>query len=187
MKLFIKIGNVLRSERRKQQLSIRDVAHRTKIQPHLLEALENGVFTVFPSPSYLKSFALQYAEFLGLDLHQDLDRISTHLDLRDDDLMSKSERAFPPLRDRERAEEKVIQLKAATLALQPLVVVVLSVAFVATAFFTVRLLDRKFTLNSPRPASATAVTAIDSQQEVQRQPVVNPIVQTDSANSAREF
>lgn len=187
MKLFIEIGSSLRSGRREQQLSIRDVAHFTKIQPHLLEALEEGIFTVFPSPSYFKSFAYQYANFLQLDLHDDLERISTRLNLRDDDLMSKSEKAYPPLRERQRTEERQLQVQAVSLALQPLVVVTLSVAFIAASIMAFQHLDRKLTLQPPRqePPGINAMEPVAVQEEFPSAVVTNPLVQAGLPSSPR--
>lgn len=187
MKLFIEIGSSLRSGRQEQQLSIRDVAHRTKIQPHLLEALEEGVFTVFPSPCYLKSFAHQYANFLQLDLHDDLERISTRLALSNDDLMSKAEKAYPPLRERQRSDEKQFQVRAATLALQPLVVATLSVAFIASAIMAFQHLDQRLTLQPPRqqtPVAAVGEPPV-TQGEFPPEVITNPLVQADLPSSSR--
>lgn len=61
------IGEMLRQTRREKGLSLKDVQSETKIRQKYLEALENGDFELIPGEVYLKGFLRCYANALGLD------------------------------------------------------------------------------------------------------------------------
>lgn len=58
---------MLRSTRESQELSIEDVAHRTRIPAATLRQMEANDYSQFASRAYAKSFLAQYAEFLDVD------------------------------------------------------------------------------------------------------------------------
>jgi len=61
------IGDLLRNTRLEKGLSLKDVQTETKIRQKYLEALEKGDFQVIPGEVYLKGFLRCYANALGLD------------------------------------------------------------------------------------------------------------------------
>ncbi len=61
------IGQLLREERERQDLTLPDVAAQLKIRRMMLEALEAGEVDRLPSPTYAIGFLRNYAAFLGLD------------------------------------------------------------------------------------------------------------------------
>ncbi len=61
------IGEQLRQARKAKKLSLEDVAHTTRIPIATLAALEESDYSIFPSPTYARSFLSQYSEFLGVD------------------------------------------------------------------------------------------------------------------------
>jgi cytoskeletal protein RodZ len=61
------IGSNLRQIRQDSALSIEDISERTRIQPRLLRALEEGRFDVLPEPVYIQSMVKKYGESLGVD------------------------------------------------------------------------------------------------------------------------
>lgn len=61
------VGEALRTEREKKSLDIEFVADALKIRAKYLIALEEGNYTIFASPLYIKGFLKNYAKFLGLD------------------------------------------------------------------------------------------------------------------------
>jgi transcriptional regulator with XRE-family HTH domain len=70
-------GAKLREERKKLNLSIKDVAEKTKIRPHLIEKMENGDFAFLP-PVYISSFIKTYSELLNIpkkDVQEALDSL----------------------------------------------------------------------------------------------------------------
>ena len=69
------IGERLLKTREKADLSVSDVAHRTRIPNNVIVALEAGDFSIFDSPTYAKSFLAQYGEFLEVDTRPWLDAI----------------------------------------------------------------------------------------------------------------
>lgn len=61
------IGEQLQRTRTSRKLSLRDVTKATKIQPWILEALEEDRLHTTMSPVYVKGFLSTYAKFLELD------------------------------------------------------------------------------------------------------------------------
>ena len=61
------VGNILRSEREKQRLTIKDVENETSIRALYIEAIEKGDQKALPSEVYVKGFIRNYADFLHLD------------------------------------------------------------------------------------------------------------------------
>ncbi len=64
---FEELGNILRTEREKQALSIEDVANRLKINVRVLRALEAADSSSLPHCVYVRGFVMSYARFLELD------------------------------------------------------------------------------------------------------------------------
>lgn len=61
------VGEVLRAEREKQGLSVKDIEKGTSIRALYIQAIEDGNYSVLPGEVYLKGFIRNYASFLGLD------------------------------------------------------------------------------------------------------------------------
>src|SRR5215218_8945231 len=60
-------GARLRHERERRQISLSQIAERTKIRASLFEALERDDASHWPSGIFRRSFMRAYAESLGLD------------------------------------------------------------------------------------------------------------------------
>ncbi len=61
------MGSYLRHLREEQALTLEEVAARTKVQPRLLNAIEEGRLEPLPEPIYIKGFIQRYADALGLN------------------------------------------------------------------------------------------------------------------------
>lgn len=59
-------GSWLRRQREVRQISLREVADRTKISYRYLEAMEEDRFDVLPAPVFAKGFLREYARYVGL-------------------------------------------------------------------------------------------------------------------------
>jgi cytoskeleton protein RodZ len=59
-------GTWLRRQREAREISLRDVAERTKISMRYLEAMEDDRFEVLPAPVFAKGFLREYARYVGL-------------------------------------------------------------------------------------------------------------------------
>lgn len=62
-----KFGARLRMERERRRITLASIAANTKIGLHLLEGLERGQVTRWPSGIFRRSFIRSYAEAVGLD------------------------------------------------------------------------------------------------------------------------
>ncbi|OGC90849.1 MAG: hypothetical protein A2W25_13020 [candidate division Zixibacteria bacterium RBG_16_53_22] len=69
------LGDKLRTTRESKGLTIDQVAAITKLNPHFIEALEEGRWDLLPGRVYLKSFAKIYAEALGIDIREIYEKI----------------------------------------------------------------------------------------------------------------
>jgi cytoskeletal protein RodZ len=61
------VGETLRRERLRKELSLEQISRETKISARLLDALERDQYDRLPGGVFAKSFARQYARYLGLD------------------------------------------------------------------------------------------------------------------------
>ena len=69
---MITIGQEFQEERKKQGLSLEEVAKATKIKEQFLRAIEKGDFSSLPSSAYAYGFVRNYAKFLGLPVEKSL-------------------------------------------------------------------------------------------------------------------
>lgn len=61
------VGERLRGERERQKLTVHQVADATNIKTDHIRALEEGKWTVFAAPVYIRGFTRTYARYLRLD------------------------------------------------------------------------------------------------------------------------
>lgn len=59
-------GDWLRRQREMREISLRDIADRTKISLRYLEAMENDRFDLLPAAVFAKGFLREYARYVGL-------------------------------------------------------------------------------------------------------------------------
>jgi cytoskeletal protein RodZ len=59
-------GDWLRRQREMREISLRDIADRTKISMRYLEAMEADRFDLLPAPIFAKGFLREYARYVGL-------------------------------------------------------------------------------------------------------------------------
>lgn len=65
------VGQILKEERTKKNLTLEDIEHATKIRKKILQSLENGDWKSLPSTTFVKGLIKNYGRFLGLD-HNEL-------------------------------------------------------------------------------------------------------------------
>lgn len=61
------VGALLKGERQRKGLDFGQVSEMTRIQPHILQALESEDWSSLPSPIFVKGFVRSYAHVVGLD------------------------------------------------------------------------------------------------------------------------
>lgn len=66
------IGQEFANERKRQGLTLQEVAKTTKIKEEFLRAIEVGDFKALPSSAYAYGFVRNYAKFLGLPVEKSL-------------------------------------------------------------------------------------------------------------------
>ncbi|HET9208866.1 MAG TPA: helix-turn-helix domain-containing protein [Thermoanaerobaculia bacterium] len=59
-------GDWLRRQREMREITLRDIAERTKISLRYLEAMEADRFDLLPAPIFAKGFLREYARYVGL-------------------------------------------------------------------------------------------------------------------------
>jgi cytoskeletal protein RodZ len=73
------VGEQLRTAREAQSLAIHQVADWTKIRSDHIRALEEGNYSVFSAPVYIRGFVRTYATLLKLDAPRILLQLSVEL------------------------------------------------------------------------------------------------------------
>lgn len=69
---MITIGQQFAEERRRQNLTLEEIAKATKIRAEFLQAIEKGDYKKLPGSSYAQGFVRNYAKFLGLPVEKSL-------------------------------------------------------------------------------------------------------------------
>jgi cytoskeleton protein RodZ len=69
------IGQTFRRRRTEKSFTIEQVAQDTKINAKFLRAIEEDVWDVFPARVYMEGFLKRYAEYLGLNGEEALQRL----------------------------------------------------------------------------------------------------------------
>lgn len=75
-----KLGKVLRQERERRQLDIKELSERLKIPLENLEGIERGDLSKLPSEVYYNLFARSYSTFLGIDFSMTVDAIKSDIE-----------------------------------------------------------------------------------------------------------
>jgi len=70
------IGECLRNAREERKIPIAQVARDTKIRERYIAAMEAGDFSVMPARAYARGFVRMYAEYLGIDPHPLIEKLS---------------------------------------------------------------------------------------------------------------
>lgn len=80
---MITVGQRLREERVKKDLSVEEVARATKIRTQFIRNIEDGNFTGLPSSAYALGFVKNYVAFLGLPSRELLAKFRREYDARE--------------------------------------------------------------------------------------------------------
>jgi cytoskeletal protein RodZ len=67
------VGEILRSEREKKGLSVKEIEIATSIRTLYITAIEEGNYNVIPGEVYVKGFIRNYSNYLGLDSQEIMD------------------------------------------------------------------------------------------------------------------
>ena len=71
------IGEQLSAAREAKSLELKEISKATRIPEATLEALEKSDYSIFPNPTYARSFLSQYSEYLGVDADEWVDSFET--------------------------------------------------------------------------------------------------------------
>lgn len=70
-----KLGELLKLERERRQISLAEICSDIKIPQEVLEGIEKGDLSLLPTPVYYSLFARTYCQTLGIDCNRTLDAI----------------------------------------------------------------------------------------------------------------
>jgi cytoskeletal protein RodZ len=73
------VGEQLRQAREAQKMELHEVVDITKIQGDHLRALEEGNYSIFSAPVYIRGFVRSYASLLKLDTAKILEQLGREL------------------------------------------------------------------------------------------------------------
>lgn len=109
---MLTLGKLLKSERERQELTLEDIAEKTKINVKYLKAIEEERQDDFPGELYYDLFCKSYAEALGLeyakikagtfamqDLREESGRSQKKKDSRERESAPKEKKPQPPRKD----------------------------------------------------------------------------------------
>ena len=61
------LGSLLRSAREERELSVEDLAHRLRLEPRIMKALEREDFDRLPPPAFVRGYLRAIAKEYGVD------------------------------------------------------------------------------------------------------------------------
>ncbi|MCB0342820.1 MAG: helix-turn-helix domain-containing protein [Pseudobdellovibrionaceae bacterium] len=89
-------GQVLKSTRKKQGISISEVSMATKISARVIERMEEGATDDMPPLTFLRGFVRTYATYLKLDADKIMSEFNQEMGIVDDHLTSHQIEETPP-------------------------------------------------------------------------------------------
>jgi len=98
------LGNYLKQARNRKNLSIDEVAGRTRISPRFIRAIEEDRFDLLPNMVSAKGFVKGYAQFLELDTEAVLDSFSGEVEVEDPGQAREEKDEAPPYIQEERPD-----------------------------------------------------------------------------------
>ena len=110
--LRLSVGNLLRAERERRNLSVDDVAANLRIRRALIDAIEHGRFKELPGAPYAVGFVKTYAEFLDLDREEVIRRFKSEAE----GIENRKELHFPKPLSESRLPGGVLLLMSAVIA-----------------------------------------------------------------------
>jgi cytoskeleton protein RodZ len=63
-----RVGQILKEERERRQISLSEIAIATKVNVKFLQAIEDGNLSILPQKTFLRGFVRAYARHLGIDV-----------------------------------------------------------------------------------------------------------------------
>ncbi len=88
------VGSFLQRERLKRQFTIEEVAKDTCIHITTIKSIEDNNRAKMPAPVFARGFIKLYAEFLGLDSQEIVDRYNNEIDQFEDNISDNSDVFF---------------------------------------------------------------------------------------------
>ena len=79
----ISCGEMLANKRSEKELSVNQVAREIKIEPHVIEMIENNDFESIGAPVFVKGYLRQYSELVGLDPDLIIEKYSAIISIED--------------------------------------------------------------------------------------------------------
>ena len=91
------VGEILQRERKRQNLSLHEVADKIHITRNYVEAIESNSFEKLPAMIFAKGYVKSYGEFLKLDLNELMELYETYISRQ---LKNEKEKTFAQARKR---------------------------------------------------------------------------------------
>jgi cytoskeleton protein RodZ len=110
---MFELGNSLREARMRQGLDFPQVELATKIRTKYIRALEDEVFEILPSETYVKGFLRSYAEYLGLDGQLYVDEYNSRYVVGEDEPVARPRRSTAARRPERHVDSRVVVLTLA--------------------------------------------------------------------------
>lgn len=145
---FQTIGEQLRAERERQELSLSDLAAKTRVPVRHLDSIEKSDFVALPGNTYTLGFARSYAQALGLDATKVSDELRRELSESGRGGYQAPTQNYEPA-DPSRVPSRTLAWTAAAIG------VIVAAAYL---FWRSATLDGSVPIAAPAPNAPTAVT-----------------------------
>jgi cytoskeleton protein RodZ len=106
----ILIGDIIRTEREKRNISLKVIASHTKISFTNLEALEANRFDILPNKAYVKGYVKSCAKLLGLNENQCLDILQANYDSLEKPIRVQEQKKQEQVKEAKENNELVLKM-----------------------------------------------------------------------------
>ncbi len=128
-----RVGEILKSQRERKGLSLKDIHEKTKIRLDFLECLENGKYEKLPDEVYVIGFIRNYADTVGLNPEK---------------IIPFYRRESKKIEDAQKKNVPSIKVKT-PFKLTPMKLITLAVSIALTAFFIILILQYRMFSGAP--------------------------------------
>lgn len=160
-----KIGEILKAEREKKQMSIHEIATSLKISPKILKAIEEGDSANLPAKTFLRGFIRSYAQYLRLDVNEILKLFQNEMGTTRPETPKETPKESPEAQNISPNIERTDSQDSGTIenitGSNRLYMAIGGIFLLAVIIFVVKMLN-KYQKESEKPRVAVEATALEN-------------------------
>ena len=166
------IGQLLKEAREQKQLSLKQVAEKTRIHINILQSIEDGKIASNPGPVFIRGFIRTYGKFVGVELESFLEKLNAVTELQEPETLDESSVLLFPEPETSFFQE------------QKLLVVLLVVLVIGGGYFLIHQISSQFFADylPAQPSAQQELVSENAPNPAQPEVPAQPAAETESAS-----